>query len=225
VSGLLNERDSREEAVPGTGRVEAFTDGVFAVVATLLVLDLHVPQLPESPTSQQLWQALRPLLSTLLSFGLSFLFVMIVWVNHHQIFHSLKKADRGLLWANNLLLFWMCLLPFPTAFLGAYPRLPLAPFLLSLVLCGAAVAIFWLARHADRAELYHVHVHAETRATIRRRSWVGPPAFLASACLAGLSTTASIVAMFAVMAYYCIPARIVAAGNPAPDAAESSEPA
>jgi uncharacterized membrane protein len=199
------------ETLPGTGRVEAFTDGVFAVVATLLVLDLHVPQLPAHPTFAASLAAMAPLGSTVLSFMLAFLFVMIVWVNHHQIFHALARADRGLLWSNNLLLFCMCLLPFPAAFLGAYPTLPLAPCLLSLVLGAASVAIFILARHAEAAELYRKDVHEQSRRTIRNRSFVGPPAFAATAALAFLSPLASVAGMFAVMAYYGLPARIAGA--------------
>ena len=205
---------TRNESVPGTERVAAFSDGVFAVVATLLVLDLHVPAIPAHPTTVALAHAFRPVLFNLLTFGLSFFFVVIVWVNHHQIFHSLAVADRGLLWANNLLLFWMCLLPFPTALLGAYPQLPLAAMALSGSLFAASIAFLLIVRHAEKAELYESHVDTITRRTIMRRGWFGPPAFFCCVILGAFSPPLSTAAMLAVMFFFAVPTRIVSTEDP-----------
>src|SRR2546425_782379 len=104
-----------KEKVMSTQRIEAFSDGVFAIIVTLLVLDLKVPDLPQQITNQETLQALFNLAPQFISFVLSFFILCIFWVNHHQFFHTIKTADRKLLWLNNLLLFWLCFIPFPTA--------------------------------------------------------------------------------------------------------------
>ena len=95
----------------GTGRLEAFSDGVIAVIITIMVLELKVPQ-------ETTFDALRPLSTTLASYVLSFLYVGIYWNNHHHMLHTCKKATGGILWANLYLLFWLSLIPFATAWMG-----------------------------------------------------------------------------------------------------------
>lgn len=198
-----------EESLPSTDRVEAFTDGVIGVVATLLVLDLRVPSIDPHANSMEALARLGPTMFRLVPFSLCFFFVVIVWVNHHQVFHTLKGADRGILWWNNLLLFSICLLPFPASFLGEYPALRIAPALLSLTLCASSMAFFMLIRHVSVARLYEDGIDEATRASIMRRSLVGPPVFAGAAAVSFFSPIASIVSMFAIMAYYCVPARVV----------------
>jgi len=199
------------EVNPGTGRVEAFSDGVFAVAMTLLALEIRVPQLPANATFVESVQSLAPVGFKVLTFTLSFLFVVIVWVNHHQIFHALHHTDRGLMWWNAFLLFWICLLPFPTAFVGEYPHLPLAAMLLSGVLCGGAIGFLLLVRHADAALLYREEISAETRSAIMKRCLVGPPTFATTALIAIESPTFALVGLFAVMGYFFLPTRVTVA--------------
>ena len=140
VSALLIERLRREKSrevhtpIPieqqdghaffNTTRVETFTDGVFAIIITLLVLNLSAPKLPEDPTSAQLWRAVGVLMPKFASWAISFLIVCIVWINHHRVFSMFRGIDRGLFWYNALLMFWMSFIPFPTAFLGDHPYTP-----------------------------------------------------------------------------------------------------
>lgn len=196
------------EVNPGTGRVEAFSDGVFAVAMTLLALNIRVPHVRDNATFAAAAHSLAPVGFEALSFTLSFIFVVVVWVNHHQIFHALHHTDRGLMWWNASLLFWICLLPFPTAFVGEYPRLPLATMLLSGVLCGGAIAFLLLVRHADAAALYRDEISAATRSAIMKRCLVGPPAFVTTALIAIGSPTIALVALFAVMGYFFLPSRV-----------------
>src|SRR5689334_928439 len=109
--------------VSSTSRLEAYSDGVIAIIVTILVLELHVPEL-HGTSVQDVLMALYDILPKLLSFAFSFLTVSVFWVNHHHFFHEIEKSDGRLLWYNNALLFWLALVPFTTAFLGEHPTVP-----------------------------------------------------------------------------------------------------
>ncbi len=94
-----------------TNRLEAFSDGVIAIIITIMVLELKVPHEPT-------FAALRPMVPVLLSYLLSFVFVGIYWNNHHHMLHLTRKVTGGILWANLHLLFWLSLVPFATAWRG-----------------------------------------------------------------------------------------------------------
>ncbi len=129
----------------GTGRLEAFSDGVIAVIITLMVLELHAPSGADL-------DALRPLVPGFLVYLLSFVFIGIYWNNHHHMLHAAKKVDGRVLWANLHLLFWLSLMPFTTAWMGGNHRaaLPTAIYGADLLLSG--VAYFILERAIIRAE-------------------------------------------------------------------------
>ncbi len=93
------------------GRLEAFSDGVIAILITILVLELKTPHGAD-------WHALEPLLPVFLAYVLSFIFVGIYWNNHHHMLHMTDKVNGGILWANLHLLFWLSLVPFTTAWMG-----------------------------------------------------------------------------------------------------------
>src|SRR3954452_9948711 len=99
-----------------TNRLEAFSDGVFAIAITLLVLEIHVPEHPE----EGLARALVDQWPSYASYVVSFFVIGIIWINHHAIFDHLVRADRALLFVNLLLLLWIGLLPWPTSVLGTY---------------------------------------------------------------------------------------------------------
>ena len=124
----------------GTNRLEAFSDGVIAVIITIMVLELKVP-------SDTTLTSLRGIAPQFFAYLLSFLVVAIMWVNHHHTLHSARHADARLLWSNNTLLFWMSLVPFVTAYMGNNYRDPRAVALYGVVLslCSAS---FLLLTHA-----------------------------------------------------------------------------
>jgi uncharacterized membrane protein len=93
------------------GRLEAFSDGVIAILLTIMVLELHAPEEPG-------WLGLRPLLPIFLSYVFSFVFVGIYWSNHHHLLQATRQVSGGVLWANLHLLFWLSLTPFVTAWMG-----------------------------------------------------------------------------------------------------------
>ena len=102
-------------------RIEAFTDGVLAIIVTLLVLELRVPPIANHSSLAQYAVALTPLIPKVISFVITFFMICIYWVGHHYFFRHIERATMGLVWLNNLLLLWLCFLPFPTAMLGDHP--------------------------------------------------------------------------------------------------------
>jgi len=98
-------------------RLEAFSDGVFAIVITLLILDIRFPEVPYS----QFWESLNSILPRILAYVMSFIIIGVYWVTHHNSMHAIKKTDRAFLWLNVLLLLCVSFIPFPTSLLGRYP--------------------------------------------------------------------------------------------------------
>jgi uncharacterized membrane protein len=123
----------------GKGRLEAFSDGVIAIIITIMVLEFKVPEEATLP-------ALLALLPHVLIYALSFLYVGIYWNNHHHMFHAARSVTGGILWANLHLLFWLSLLPFGSSWMGEHyhESLPVAVYGGLLFMCG--VAYFILAR-------------------------------------------------------------------------------
>ncbi len=121
----------------GKGRLEAFSDGVIAIIITIMVLEMKVPR-------GESLQALRPLLPVFLSYVLSFLYVGIYWNNHHHMLQATKKVSGPILWANLHLLFWLSLFPFATGWMGENHFAPAPSSLYGFVLLMAAVAYFLL---------------------------------------------------------------------------------
>jgi uncharacterized membrane protein len=120
-------------------RLEAFSDGVLAIIITIMVLELKVPH-------GETLEALRPLLPVFLSYVLSFLYVGIYWNNHHHMLHAAKQVGAAVLWANLHLLFWLSLLPFVTGWMGENHFAPTPTALYGVVLLMAALAYWLLAR-------------------------------------------------------------------------------
>lgn len=123
----------------GKNRLEAFSDGVIAIIITIMVLELKVPHSTE-------WHALAPLMPVLLSYVLSFIYVGIYWNNHHHLLHAARKVNGGILWANLHLLFWLSLIPFATGWMGENHAATLPVALYGVVLLMAGCAYFILAR-------------------------------------------------------------------------------
>ncbi len=127
------------------GRVEAFSDGVFAIIITIMVLDLHVP-LGDG------MKDLTPLLPVFLCYVLSFFYVGIYWNNHHHMFQACSKVSGGVLWANLFLLFWLSLLPFATGWMGENHFTAIPTMLYGLILVMAAISYVVLQQSIIRAE-------------------------------------------------------------------------
>jgi len=120
-------------------RLEAFSDGVIAIIITIMVLELKVPHVGDL-------SALKPLIPVLLSYLLSFIFLGIYWSNHHHMLHAVHNVSGGVLWANLHLLFWLSLTPFVTAWMGENHAAPWPVACYGIVLLCSAIAYFILVR-------------------------------------------------------------------------------
>ncbi|MEP6465499.1 MAG: TMEM175 family protein [Parafilimonas sp.] len=138
----------------GKTRLEAFSDGVIAIIITIMVLELKVP---EGAT----FQALVPLTPVFISYVLSFTFIGIYWNNHHHLLHLVKHISAGIMWANLNLLFWLSLVPFATAWVGEnhFEPFPVALYAVLLDMCGIAYTILQITIercHKDETQLKNI---------------------------------------------------------------------
>ena len=122
-----------------TGRLEAFSDGVIAILITIMVLELRVPEHTDL-------EALRPLVPVFISYVLSFVYLGIYWNNHHHLLQAARVVDGRVLWANMFLLFWLSLVPFATAWMGEGGFAPAPTALYGCVLLAAALGYSVLVR-------------------------------------------------------------------------------
>jgi uncharacterized membrane protein len=131
------------ERLDDPSRVLALSDGVFAIIITLLVLEIHVPELTQGHTLTQALAELRP---SLVAFVISFILAGMYWVGHRDLFALIRRTDRGLVWLNIVYLLPLCLLPFGAGMLGHYDQEPVALRIYGLVLVAIAVmrTVIWL---------------------------------------------------------------------------------
>jgi uncharacterized membrane protein len=185
-----------------TGRLEAFSDGVIAIIVTIMVLELRAPS---QPTLAALWKVAP----VFISYALSFLVVAIMWVNHHHLIHAVHRVTARLLWSNIYLLFWMSLVPFVTDYLGKNYREPLAVALygLDLVLCASA---FYLLRIILLEQDRHDPSLADYHAAVQRKNAFSAGLYLLSVPLAYISIYASFLIFALIPAMYFLPEKKLA---------------
>ncbi len=194
-------------ALLGSQRVEAFSDAVFAIAATLLVLDLAVPA-REPGTHGRLASALGHEWPSYFAYLVSFLVIGIIWVNHHTVFTRVRLVDRPVLFANLALLLVVSALPFPTRLLAEYltadtdSHVAAAVYSATMLLMGLAFALLWYAVTRD-ARLLHEHVDvAASRATLGRFA-LGNVFYLLTIGLSFVNAIATLAVHGAVALYYC----------------------
>ncbi len=181
-----------------TGRLEAFSDGVIAIVITIMVLEMKVPQGSD-------WYVLRPLVPVFSSYVLSFIYLGIYWNNHHHLLQASQHVNGRILWANLHLLFWLSLVPFATGWMGEnhFATLPVALYGLILLAAGFAYSI--LAR-----ALIRYHGHESTLAKAVGQDWKGKISLLIYAIaipLAFLNTWIAFALYILVAVLWLIPDR------------------
>ena len=125
-----------------TSRIEAFSDGVFAIVITLLAFQFKIPKFTADSSLFQNSRELLAILPNFIAFIFSFLFVAVFWITHHQLYHSIKEADEKLLWYNVHVLFWITLIPFPISMVGDHPLLRISAISLGIVLLMCSLAAY-----------------------------------------------------------------------------------
>lgn len=138
----------------GKTRLEAFSDGVIAIIITIMVLELKVPEGAD-------WQELKPLIPVFISYVLSFIFIGIYWNNHHHLMHVVKYISASIMWANLNLLFWLSLIPFATGWIGEnhFKSFPVALYAILLDMCGIAYTILQITierKHREEMRLKEI---------------------------------------------------------------------
>ena len=193
-----------------TGRVEAFSDGVFAIAITLLILEIKVPRLPHEAPPPALARALLELWPSYLAFLLSFFAILIMWINHHGLFNLVRRVSPPFLYANGFLLLLVSFVPFPTSVLAEYLdggalNAAAAFYCGTFVLISAGYNLLW--RSVVRGDLLRPEVSAAHVRKIDRAYRLGMAVYVASTLVAlvngplGLAMNLSLWVLWAVLGY------------------------
>jgi uncharacterized membrane protein len=181
-------------------RIEAFSDGVIAIIITIMVLELHIPELKEHADDSEVWSAMLTLVPKLFAYLLSFIVVAILWINHHSLFDKIPHSDSKLVWYNAFLLFAMSLIPLPTAFVAEEPGQYQAVMLYGFVMFLNAFAFFLLRRYVEvHAKLisYNKKIHVSNA--------ISTGLYLLSIPLALVSVYLSFLIFIGIPVWYFIP--------------------
>ena len=186
----------------GTNRIEAFSDGVIAVIITIMVLELRVP-------ADAGRAALLADVPVFCSYALSFIVVAILWVNHHHLLHVAKRATGQLLWGNNNLLFWMSLIPFVTAYMGRNHTAPFAVAMYGTVMALTAASFTLLRWVVARDDLDNSALTAHHN-RMHRKNILSIVTYTAAVGLAYVSVSLSFCIFVLIPVSYFIPERKLA---------------
>ncbi len=200
-----------------TGRLEAFSDGVFAVAITLLVLNIKIPGLESSPSTlpgdNDLWIALRSEWPMLIAYITSFATIGVMWLNHHKLFRHIKRVNNSLILINLLLLLIIVFIPVPTALLAEYlihTEVHAAALLFSgtYFLMASCFNLLW--RYAAyRNRLLGKNVDSQSVAAISRQYLFGPLLYLVVFAVAWVNTLACIILSLILVLFFALPDRPV----------------
>jgi uncharacterized membrane protein len=195
----------KAHVLENTSRIETFSDAIIAIAMTILILEVHVPQLVDTSTYSVI-QGLLTVLPHFLSFALSFVTLAVIWVNHHTFFHELRGTDAALQWYNNHLMFWVCVIPFVTAFLGTHPFVPLVVALYGAVMTMMAIAFTVMVCYVFfKTDLLPEAVSLRARQSEARRAWVGVGLYAFSIPLAFFLPVLSLLLFGFVILFYFLP--------------------
>jgi uncharacterized membrane protein len=188
-------------------RVETFSDGVFAIIVTLLVLELKVPHIADHHSVTGLMESLLQLTPKFLAWVISFMMVCVTWLNHHRLFEMFRGINIGLFWMNANLLLWISIIPFPTAMIGDYPDNPFALFFFGAIMTMLGVAFVLIRWYVLRnPELLEEHVSQQAlRRGLTRTIIFGPVLYASAALLAWASPYLSFAIYFFVPIYFIFP--------------------
>jgi uncharacterized membrane protein len=158
-------------------RLEAFSDGVFAIIVTLLVLELKVPSLADHRSAAELGHQLQELLPKFLSWLISFIIVCKFWLNHHHVLGLARHANYAMVWLNAIFLMFQSFVPFPTALMGEYPGNPLAVAFFGIVMAFNTMLFMLLHRYVLR-HLLKPEIEGTQDPHVILKSWIGVASYL-----------------------------------------------
>ncbi len=182
-----------------TNRIEAFSDGVMAILITIMVLELKAPHDPTPASLARMWP-------TFFAYVLSFVIIAIYWVNHHYLIHLVSRVDAVILWANMNLLFWISLIPWVTVYLGDNHALPFPVALYAAVSTAGALSFFLLRASIAR----HHHHELEFKRLNRRmarKNLIALVIYVAAIAMAFIYTPLALVMIALPAAMYFLPER------------------
>jgi len=191
----------------GKNRLEALSDGVFAIAMTLLVLELHVPNLPPTAPNAQVFPALLMLWPKFATYTVSFLTLGVFWVGHHVLYHGIRRADRTLLWLNIIFFLLVSLLPFSTSVLNAFKQTQAA-----LQFFGANLTFIGWVLYAQFAyansqpEMFAPFVSRDFRSTVHARFLTYPAVATFTMLVCFWSVEISLGIYLLLLPIYMIPA-------------------
>ena len=203
-------------SLSGTTRVEAFSDGVFAIAITLLILEIKVPHDVAPPTT--LGQALAHQWPSYLAFLTSFFTILIMWVNHHRLFTHIGRCDDRLLFFNGLLLLGVAVLPFPTALVAEYlghagQTTAASVYNGTLIVIAICFNLLWRSASRNGRLLHEDHDHDAVR-HITESYRYGPLSYVVALALGFVSVTASLLLNLTLALYFALPSKTAAAISP-----------
>ncbi len=195
-------------------RLEALSDGVIAIVITLMILEIKVPDIPENISSVDIWKSLFSVSRPLVAYTLSFVMLGVIWVNHHQFFHQLKNIDWKLLWYNLHLLFWACIIPLPTAFLGSHFEWPEATALYGFTMFMTAISFALMREYVHKNEhLLIDHLSVALRKKLRKKIMTTVTLYFISIFTGYISTLISIGIFLMIIIIYFMPQKTLVEVN------------
>ncbi|NET00374.1 MAG: DUF1211 domain-containing protein [Sphaerospermopsis sp. SIO1G1] len=208
---MPNEDNTLPRAKPvtdfhGNERIVALSDGVFAIVITLLVLEIKVPEIPHDLVAKELSHAVIELVPKMIAHAISFVVLGIYWISHHNTFMHIKRHDRVLLWLNILFLMCVASMPFPTGLLSEYPneRISVIAYALPLVFAGISMDVMWW--YASTHNLLDEGKNDKNFiAFVHRRNLAAPIAYLLAIGTSFLSLTLAKFVFIFVALYYIFP--------------------
>jgi uncharacterized membrane protein len=181
-----------------TNRVEAFSDGVMAILITIMVLELKPPQDPNPTSLASMWP-------TFFAYILSFIIIAIYWVNHHHLIHLVTRVDSVILWANMNLLFWISLIPWVTVYLGDNHALPFPVALYAAISTAGAFSFFLL--RASIARHHHEAEFKKLNKKMARKNLIAIVIYIAAIAAAFVYTPLALVMIALPASMYFVPER------------------
>jgi TMEM175 potassium channel family protein len=189
-----------EELRPDNRRIESFSDAVFAIVVTIMVLEISIP---DSLAVSNDPAALSHFAGLIITYALSFVVVGILWASHHYLVYTLPGADRTTIWLNNLVLFWVTLIPIVARFFGMHPTSARAAAAYAFVIMMNTVAFSILRAHASNAS--HNELHRAIHRRVFRKAWIGIALYAAAIPLAFVSIKLAWILLASLPALFFLP--------------------
>jgi uncharacterized membrane protein len=199
----------------GTSRVETFSDSVMAIIITIMILELKLPRFNDNLSNRSVQNHLVIVLPHFGAYLFSFIMTGILWLNHHHLFHLLRKTDSFLLGLNLFFLFWVSLIPFITGLVGANPLLPISIALYAFIMLMTTLSLSFMQSYTLKKELVHTDEEQELKKKIfqvtlksKIQTYIASAAYLIASLLAFVSVYISFGLFIIPIILFLLPARI-----------------